>query len=98
MMKSQSSLDLFCLRLGLPIEAANSLGLVCPIPFRSLQLSDSPPLPKCSRLLDLERDTDEPCRQSKPDEEIFNKVGVLSFEEKRMHVTPPPFTSIVHHC
>lgn len=98
MMKSQSSLDLFCLRLGLPTEAANSLGLGGPIPFRSLQLSDSLPLPKCSRLLDLERDIDEPCKQSKPDEDRFNKVGFLRFEEKRIHIRPPPITSIVNHC
>ena len=82
MIKSQSSLDLFCLRLGLPIEVANSPWLVDPIPFRSLQLSDSLPLPKCSRLLDLERDIDEPYKQSKPHKEIFNKVGPPRWEGK----------------
>lgn len=87
-MKSQSSLDLFCLRLGLPIEAANSLWLAGPIPFRSLQLSDSLPLPRCSRLLDLERDIDEPWKQSKPDKEMFNKVGFPGWEEKRIHIRP----------
>lgn len=96
-MKSQSSLDLFCLRLGLPTEAANSLGLGGPIPFRSLQLSDSLPLPKCSRLLDLERDIDEPCKQSKPEEDIFNKVGFLRLEKKRIYIRPSPITSIVNH-
>lgn len=94
MIKSQSSLDLFCLRLGLPIEAANSLWLAGPIPFRSLQLSDSLPLPKCSRLLDLERDTDEPCQQGKPDTEMFNKVG----GGERIPSRPLPFTSIANHC
>lgn len=94
MTKSQSSLDLFCLRLGLPIDAANSLWLAGPIPFRSLQLSDSLPLPRCSRLLDLERDMDEPCKQSKPDKETFNKVGFLRSEEKRIHIRLLSFLSL----
>lgn len=70
MIKSQSSLGLFCTCLGLRIH-----DLQAPRPLRSLQLSDYLPLPKCSQPLDLERGIDEPCKQSKPHKEILNKVG-----------------------
>jgi hypothetical protein len=51
-----------------------------PIPFRSLQLSDSLPLARCSRLLDLERDNEEPWKESKPGKEEFNKVDISEWE------------------
>lgn len=53
-----------------------------PIPFRSRQLSDSLPLARCSRLLDLERDKEEPCKEPKPEKEEFNTVGFSEWEEK----------------
>lgn len=58
-------LDLFCFRLGLPIDETNSLWVVGAIPLWSRQLSDSLPFPKCSRLLERERDIDEPCKSPK---------------------------------
>lgn len=41
---------------------------------------------------------DEPCKQSKPDKETFNKVGFLRSEEKRIHIRLLSFLSIAGHC